>query len=213
MKQWYALYVILYFYCCYCWCYQNWFILWAEWYTYHEWDWIWREANGPLTRYVKLWVAQFPGMPGTFSPPPRVRDPDTHHGISGISCACATWQEAYGNYKNMCLKGKNIHIGKNEYLDSDWKSVGGIPDLVISVVSWKLHLLNGFRRGLKGYRGPLVFWKKLNERMMMSMPKCNRWANLHVFHTTWTSQWLSKSGSSWTLGLHRLPPFSKYFRP
>ena len=35
--------------------------------------------HGPLTRYVKLWVAHAPGMPGTFSPPPWVSDPDMHH--------------------------------------------------------------------------------------------------------------------------------------
>ena len=33
-----------------------------------------------LTRYVKLRVAHAPGMSGTFSPPPRVSDPDMHHG-------------------------------------------------------------------------------------------------------------------------------------
>ena len=37
-------------------------------------------SHGPLARYVKLWVAHAPGMPGTFSPPPRVSDPDMHHG-------------------------------------------------------------------------------------------------------------------------------------
>ena len=37
-------------------------------------------TNGPLTRYAKLWVAHAPGMLGMFSPPPRVSDPDTHHG-------------------------------------------------------------------------------------------------------------------------------------
>ena len=36
--------------------------------------------NGPLARYAKLWVAHAPGMPGTFSPPPPVSDPDMHHG-------------------------------------------------------------------------------------------------------------------------------------
>ena len=39
---------------------------------------IW--LNGPLTRYVKLWVAHAPGMLGMFSPPSRVSDPDKHHG-------------------------------------------------------------------------------------------------------------------------------------
>ena len=37
-------------------------------------------VNGPLVRYVKLRVAHAPGMPGSFSPPPRVSDPDMHHG-------------------------------------------------------------------------------------------------------------------------------------
>ena len=35
---------------------------------------------GPIARYVKFRVAHSPGMPGTFSPPPRVSDPDMHHG-------------------------------------------------------------------------------------------------------------------------------------
>ena len=38
---------------------------------------------GTLTRYIKLRVAHAPGMPGTFSPPPRVSDPDMHHGTCG----------------------------------------------------------------------------------------------------------------------------------
>ena len=36
-------------------------------------------AHGPLTRYVKLHVVHAPGMPGTFSLPPLVSDPDMHH--------------------------------------------------------------------------------------------------------------------------------------
>ena len=34
----------------------------------------------PLTRYVKLRVAHAPRMPATFSPLPRVSDPDMSHG-------------------------------------------------------------------------------------------------------------------------------------
>ena len=37
-------------------------------------------VNGPLARYVKLRVAHAPGMPGTFSLPLRVSDPDMQHG-------------------------------------------------------------------------------------------------------------------------------------
>ena len=35
---------------------------------------------GPLTRYEELWVAHAPGMPGTFSPPPRFSDLGMHQG-------------------------------------------------------------------------------------------------------------------------------------
>ena len=37
-------------------------------------------CHGSLARYVKLRFAHAPGMPGTFSLPPRVSDPDMHHG-------------------------------------------------------------------------------------------------------------------------------------
>ena len=36
--------------------------------------------HGPLTRYVILWVAYAPGMPGTFFTILRVSDPNMHHG-------------------------------------------------------------------------------------------------------------------------------------
>ena len=36
--------------------------------------------HGPLTNYAKLRVAHEPGMPGTFSPPPQVSNPDMYHG-------------------------------------------------------------------------------------------------------------------------------------
>ena len=35
---------------------------------------------GPITRCVKLQVAHASGMPGTFSLPTRISDPDMHHG-------------------------------------------------------------------------------------------------------------------------------------
>ena len=34
----------------------------------------------PLARYAKLSIAHAPGMPGTFTLPPRVSDPDMRHG-------------------------------------------------------------------------------------------------------------------------------------
>ena len=38
------------------------------------------QYHGPLTRYIKLRVPHAPGMPGTFSPPLWVSDPDMHYG-------------------------------------------------------------------------------------------------------------------------------------
>ena len=52
--------------------------------------------NGPLTRYVMLWVAHAPGMPGTFSQPPRVSDPDMHHGMPGSLNGSFLWCRWWG---------------------------------------------------------------------------------------------------------------------
>ena len=38
--------------------------------------WINFNCNGPLARYAKLRIAHAPGMPGTFSQPPPISDPD-----------------------------------------------------------------------------------------------------------------------------------------
>ena len=92
----------------------------------------WLPTNGPLVRYIKLRDVHAPGIPETFSPPPRVSDPGMHHGtcvmyvpwcmpgsltsdFSLRSAAGKTFQafpgvrnpqfcvsEAHGNKKNTC---------------------------------------------------------------------------------------------------------------
>ena len=42
----------------------------------------------PLARYVKFRVAHGPRMPGTFSPPPRINDPEMHHGACVTHVPC-----------------------------------------------------------------------------------------------------------------------------
>ena len=71
--------------------------------------WMWsRESyfHGPLARYVKLRIAHAPGMPGSFSPPPRVSDPGMHHGMCvthmpwcmlGSLTSGSLWSWWYGN--------------------------------------------------------------------------------------------------------------------
>ena len=52
---------------------------------------------GPLTRNVKLRVAHVPGMPGMLSPPPRVSDPDMHHGTCVTHVPrCMPWSQTGG---------------------------------------------------------------------------------------------------------------------
>ena len=64
--------------------------------------------NGPLARYVKLWVTHAPGMLGTFSLAPRFSNPDMHHGT------CLT-------YVPWCIPG-SLTIG---FLR--WENGPGIP--------------------------------------------------------------------------------------
>ena len=57
-----------------------------------------RKKNGPLTRYLNLRVAHALGMPGTFSPPPRVSDPDMHHGTCVTHIAWCMSRSLTGGY-------------------------------------------------------------------------------------------------------------------
>ena len=66
---------------------------------------------GPLTRYAKLRVAHAPGMSITFSPPPRVSDPDMHHGT------CVT-------HVPWCMQGS---LTSGFLWSRCWRNVPGIP--------------------------------------------------------------------------------------
>ena len=69
--------------------------------------WDYRNQYGPLTRYVKLWVAHARGMPGTFSPPPLqrkrlVNDPGMHHGTCVTHVPwCMTGSLTHGDGENV----------------------------------------------------------------------------------------------------------------
>ena len=75
--------------------------------------------HGPLTRYVKLQVADVPGMPGTFSPPLLVSDPDMHHGMcvthvpwcmSGSLTRAFLWSRRRGKSCRHCRRMHNPHF-------------------------------------------------------------------------------------------------------
>ena len=72
---------------------------------------FWWSVNGSLTRYVQLWVAHAPGMLGTFSWPPRVSEPDMHHGTCVAHVPCCMlgsltngflWSMWRGNVPGAC---------------------------------------------------------------------------------------------------------------
>ena len=65
---------------------------------------------GPLARYVILPVAHAPGMPGTFSPPPQVSNPDILH---GTCVTCVPW----------CMPGSLT----NGFLWSRWRGKRSRP--------------------------------------------------------------------------------------
>ena len=51
----------------------------------------WDVLHGSLARYVKPWVAHAPGTAGTFSPPPRISDPDMRHARAVIHAGIANY--------------------------------------------------------------------------------------------------------------------------
>ena len=63
-----------------------------------EWKWLsYRPWHGHLARYITFRVAHAPGMPGMFSPPLRVIDPDTHYGTCVMHVAwCMSWSLTSG---------------------------------------------------------------------------------------------------------------------
>ena len=74
-----------------------------------------QQLHGPLARYAKLRVAHAPGMPGTFSPPPLVNDPDMHHGtcVTHVSYCmpgsltsgllCSRWRGKRSRHPPKCM--------------------------------------------------------------------------------------------------------------
>ena len=76
-------------------------------------------SYGPLARYVKLRVAHALGMPGTFSPPPRISDPDMHQGtcvthvpwcISGSLTSGFLWNRWRGKRSRHSRRMRNLQF-------------------------------------------------------------------------------------------------------
>ena len=111
--------------------------------------------NGSLARYIKLWVAHGPGMPGTFSPPLPISNPDMHYStcVTHVSWCmlgsltsgflCSQWRGKYSLH-SWCMRNLQFHAsGKRPmvpYHIYDYHDIiqNGQQDLEKS--SWSLSL-------------------------------------------------------------------------
>ena len=85
-------------------------------------------CHWPLNKYVKLRVAHALGMPGTFSPPPRVSDPDMHH---GTFATCVPWCMPGSLTSRWRGKAFPAHAQPQFYV-SGKRSIAAGPDSIIS---------------------------------------------------------------------------------
>ena len=85
-----------------------------------------------LARYVKLRVAHTPEMPGTFSLPPRVSDPDIDHGtcvthvswcMSGTLTCCFLWSQWWGKYSRHSWRMRNPQFYLSDKRPITWVNV------------------------------------------------------------------------------------------
>ena len=101
--------------------------------------------NGPLARYVKLRVAHAPGMPGTFSPPPRISDPDMHHGtcvthvpwcMPGSLTSSFIWSRWRGNRSRHSQRMRNPQFYVSGKRPIPWNLLAHIPLLLMNNSPW-----------------------------------------------------------------------------
>ena len=87
-------------------------------------------CHGPLARYLKLWVLHAPGMPGTFSPPPRVSDPDMNNGtcvthvpwcMSGSLTSGFLWSRWRGkcSQHSWCMRNPQFYLSGMRPMPTD----------------------------------------------------------------------------------------------
>ena len=82
-------------------------------------------SHGPLAKYVKVWVAHAPRMPGTYSPPQRVSDPDIHRGtcvphvpryMPGLLTNGFLWSRWQGKRSRHSQRMRNLQF----YVSCNW---------------------------------------------------------------------------------------------
>ena len=164
------------------------------------------DGNGPLAKYVKWRTAHAPGMPGTFSPPPRVSDPDMHHGtcvthvpwcMPGSLASGLRWSRWRGKRSR-----HSRHLRNPPFYISDKRPIHqSLTDNGVKRLRWIGHY---FVRSVNDIRNdPTTSWRNdmetLPRLLILCAGECHRWiplaktsdAELWFFCLicTWTHGW------------------------
>ena len=109
-------------------------------------------SNASAVRYAKLGVVHAPGIPGTFSPPLLVSDPDMHHGtcfthvpwcMSGSLTSGFLWSRWWGKRSRHSWRMRNTQccvFGKRLMVGSVWAY--NYYSLIVYDVLLKVNILN-----------------------------------------------------------------------
>ena len=85
--------------------------------------------HGHLARYIKLRVVHAPGLPGRFSPPLRVSDPDMRYGMNvpGLLTSSFLWSRWWGkrSWHFWCMHSPQFYI----YSEAHWVSTADVASL------------------------------------------------------------------------------------
>ena len=95
------------------------------------------DSNWPLAWYLRLRVAHAPGMPGTFSPPPRVSDPDMHHGTGVTHVTLCMSGSLFGRWRgkrsrhSRRMRNPQFNVSGKKPMAAEWH-----VSLELQVLSW-----------------------------------------------------------------------------
>ena len=90
---------------------------------------MWPSVLWPWTSYAKLRAAHAPGMPGTFSPPPWVSDPDMHHGtcvthvpwcMPGSLTSGLLWSQWRGKRSRYSWRNSQFYVSGKKSMREWW---------------------------------------------------------------------------------------------
>ena len=152
--------------------------------------------NGPLARYVNLRVVHAPGMPGTFSPSPRVSDPYKHHGtcVAHVSwCMSGSltrgflliqWRGKHSRHPRRMRKPQFYVLGKRPIVWTSTSWTTGHPLLGFCSLSDKTSYHQSSLRPEATRLDVIMVTSLLNLTGISAAGKSNAWGSY-----AWANEW------------------------